>query len=162
MNKSETALIESLIGDLMRERNLTLSVAESCTGGLVMHRLTNISGSSAYLMGGFVTYSNDAKMEFAGVQPETLETYGAVSEQTAAEMANGVRGAFNTDLALSVTGIAGPTGGTETKPVGLTYIALSSSEGVEVERHVWHGNRERNKAQSAEAALHLLFAFLTR
>jgi PncC family amidohydrolase len=157
-----TLPLEELIGQLLTERNLTVSAAESCTGGLILHRLTNVSGSSAYVMGGFVTYSNDAKMKFAHVNEQTLVDFGAVSEQTAGEMARGTRAAFDTDVAVSVTGIAGPGGGTETKPVGLTYIGLCTADAEHVIRRVWSGNREANKAQSAEAALQLLYDYLTR
>jgi nicotinamide-nucleotide amidase len=161
MSDQQTQLLEVLVGELLKARNLTISAAESCTGGLIMHRLTNVAGSSAYVMGGVVSYSNDAKMKFLGVQTETLNQYGAVSEQVAVQMAQGARRAFGTDIALSVTGIAGPGGGTEDKPVGLTYIALDMAERTETRRFVWSGDREQNKAHSAEAALQLLYTVLT-
>jgi nicotinamide-nucleotide amidase len=153
-------ILEARIGALLNKQHLTICAAESCTGGLILHRLTNVSGSSAYVMGGFVTYSNQAKIRFAHVAPQTLATYGAVSEQTAIEMARGTRQAFGADLAMSVTGIAGPGGGTPDKPVGLTYIALSAAQGEQVVRHVWPGDREANKAASAEAALQMLLEYL--
>ncbi len=153
--------LEITIGRLLTARNLTLSVAESCTGGLIMHRITNIAGSSAYLMGGMVVYGYAAKVKFAGVQQSTLEKYGAVSAETATEMARGVRAAYETDLAISVTGIAGPGGGMPNKPVGLVYIALDAASGTQVERHIWQSDREGNKALSAEAALALLHRHLT-
>ncbi|PJF31465.1 MAG: competence protein ComA [Candidatus Thermofonsia Clade 1 bacterium] len=153
--------LEVAVGRLLAARRLTLSVAESCTGGLIMHRLTNVAGSSAYLMGGMVVYSYEAKVKFAGVQQITLDQFGAVSAETASEMARGVRAAFETDFALAVTGIAGPGGGTPSKPVGLVYIALDSAHGIQVERHVWQSDREGNKAHSAEAALALLYRCLT-
>ncbi|HLY25213.1 MAG TPA: CinA family protein [Aggregatilineales bacterium] len=153
--------LEVRIGQVMRDRGLSVCAAESCTGGLILHRLTNVPGSSAYVMGGFVTYSNEAKVKFARVSKKTLMRHGAVSEETALEMAMGVRAAFGTDLALSVTGIAGPGGGTDHKPVGLTYIALGSPSGERVVRYVWTGDRESNKQQSAEAALKLLYDYLT-
>src|SRR4051812_44451335 len=149
--------LETRIGDILRERSLTITAAESCTGGLVWHRLTNVPGSSAYVLGGFVTYSNEAKVKFAKVRKETIRGHGAVSAQTEAEMAQGVRAAFGADLALSVTGIDGPGGGTQIKPIGLTFIALSVEGKERVISHVWTGDRESNKEQSADAALQLLY-----
>jgi nicotinamide-nucleotide amidase len=154
-------LLEVAVGRLLTARRLTLSVAESCTGGLIMHRLTNAAGSSAYLIGGMVVYSYASKVKFAGVQQSTLEHFGAVSAETAGEMARGVRTAFETDFALAVTGIAGPSGGLPNKPVGLVYIALDSASGTYVERHIWQSDREGNKAHSAQAALALLYRHLT-
>jgi PncC family amidohydrolase len=158
---TDTQSLEFRIGELLKSHGQTVAAAESCTGGLVLHRLTNISGSSAYVLGGFVTYSNEAKMKFAHVKPETLNQHGAVSEQTAAEMARGTRVAFGAHFALSVTGIAGPLGGTDTKPVGLTYVGLSTGAGEQVARYVWTGDREANKDSSAEAALQMLYNHLT-
>ena len=155
-------LLEVRVGKLLIARGWTISAAESCTGGLIMSRLTDISGSSAYVLGGAVTYSNEAKMQIVKVKAETLAQYGAVSEQTAAEMAVGARQLFGTHVALSVTGIAGPGGGTPTKPVGLTYIGLSA-EGLpesRVIRRVWEGDRVENKRSSADAALGLLIDYL--
>ena len=149
------------VGDALIANNLTISTAESCTGGLILSTLTDISGSSAYVMGGMVTYSNDAKMQHVRVQEQTLIQYGAVSEPVAREMAVGVRQVFDTDYALSVTGIAGPGGGTDEKPVGLTYIGLSGRDGiVAVQRHVWDGNRITNKQSSVHAALTLLLTMI--
>ena len=146
--------LEARIGAALRTLGWTISAAEWCTGGLVMHRLTNIAGSSSYVQGGVVTYSNEAKHKLIGVRDETLMAYGAVSEQTAAEMAQGVRALFDTDLAVSITGIAGPGGGTPDKPVGLTYIGLARrGQAPQVRQHVWDGDREANKQASAEAAL---------
>lgn len=161
MSRDDQSL-EIRIGELLKSRSQTVAAAESCTGGLILHRLTNVSGSSAYVLGGFVTYSNEAKIQFAHVNPETLNEHGAVSEQTAVEMARGTREAFGADFALSVTGIAGPGGGTDTKPVGLTYIGLSTRAGEEVARYVWTGDREANKDSSAEAALQMLYNYLTK
>jgi len=152
--------LEHVIAELLTRRSLTLAVAESCTGGLLAHRVTNVSGSSAYFLGGIVAYSNAAKERLLGVRHETLETWGAVSAETAVEMARGARQTFASDLALSITGIAGPTGGTLEKPVGLTFIGLVAPDGEWVERHVWGGNREANKTASAEAALDLLHRYL--
>lgn len=147
-------------GELLKKMGLTLSLAESCTGGLITHRITNISGSSNYLLGGVVAYSNEAKERLLGVPHETLLRYGAVSEETARAMAEGVRRLLVSDQALAVTGIAGPSGGTPEKPVGLVYIALAAEEEVRCERHIWKGDRLQNKAQSAEAALEMLIAYL--
>ena len=153
-------LLEYLVGELLRAQGLTLSLAESCTGGLLGHRLTNVAGSSDYFVGGAVTYSYDAKEWVLGVRHETLYDYGAVSEQTAKEMARGARRLFHTDMALSVTGIAGPGGGMPGKPVGLTYIALSARDQEACRRFVWTSDREENKNLSVEAALEMLMEYL--
>lgn len=152
--------LEGRVGNLLSARRQTVAAVESCTGGLILHRLTNIPGSSAYVMGGFVTYSNDAKMKFVGVQPNTLESYGAVSEQTAREMVIGCRAAFGVDIALSATGIVGPSGATETKPVGLVYIGLATADRTLVRQFNWLGDRETNKAHTADAALTMLLEAL--
>lgn len=161
MSSNERSL-EYHVGALLIARQQTVAVAESCTGGLVMHRLTNVPGSSVYFPGGAVTYSYEAKQQFLGVQAETLAVFGAVSSQTALEMARGVRAAFGTSFGIGVTGIAGPGGGTETKPVGLVYIALCSTDAGQVIERRWQSDREGNKQLSAEAALQLLFDWLTR
>jgi nicotinamide-nucleotide amidase len=146
--------LEVRVGALLKARGWTVCAAESCTGGLVLHRLTNIAGSSAYVLGGVVTYSNEAKQKLVGVREATLIAYGAVSEQTAAEMVMGVRALFDADLAVSITGIAGPGGGTPEKPVGLTYIGLlRRGQTPQVRRHIWQGEREAIKDASASAAL---------
>ncbi|MEP7292967.1 MAG: CinA family protein [Chloroflexota bacterium] len=147
-------LLEVRLAALLTARNWTVCAAESCTGGLVMHRLTNVAGSSAYVLGGIVSYSNQAKQKLLGVHEVTLIAYGAVSEQTATEMVTGVRAVFDADVAVSITGIAGPGGGTPEKPVGLTYIGLLLRDHEpQVRRHVWQGDREAVKTASAEAAL---------
>ncbi len=152
---------EKRIGELLSQRGWTLAVAESCTGGLLSHRITNVPGSSSYFQGGVVSYSNEAKERILGVPHETLVEHGAVSEETALAMAQGVRQLLGTEIALSVTGIAGPTGGTPEKPVGLVYIGLAA-DGVELcEKHIWKGDRTENKERSAEAALELLLKHLT-
>ncbi len=153
--------LEYRVGELLKARAETFTAAESCTGGLILHRMTNVAGSSAYVLGGIVTYSNEIKMQFVGVQPETLAAHGAVSRETAGEMARGVRKAFNADYAVSATGIAGPGGATETKPVGLVYIGLSGAGVDEVREYRWISDREGNKQLSAEAALQLLYDYLT-
>lgn len=147
-------------GKLLSARNATICAAESCTGGLILSSLTDIAGSSAYVLGGVVTYSNEAKMQLVGVPAATLEAHGAVSEPTARVMAEGARQLFRADYALSVTGIAGPGGGTPTKPVGLVYVGLAGPEGTKVERCLWESDRIGNKRLSAAAALRLLIAAL--
>lgn len=151
---------EIVVGRLLRQRGLTLAVAESCTGGLIGHRLTDVPGSSAYYIGAVVAYSSDVKRQILGVQQSTLRVHGVVSEQTAQEMAEGVRKLLHADVGIAVTGIAGPSGGTPEKPVGLTYVALAAHKGTWVERHLWNGDRWENRARSAEAALDLLRWYL--
>lgn len=158
-----SATLEAQVGMALRERGWTIGTAESCTGGLILHRLTNIAGSSAYVVGGIVAYSNTIKQNLLHVKQGTLLAYGAVSEQTAQEMALGARQVLKTDLAVSVTGIAGPGGGTAEKPVGLTYIGLAGPDDLLlVQRHLWDGDREAVKNASADAALRLVLDTLTR
>lgn len=146
--------LEARIGDALLAKKWTVCTAESCTGGLIAHRLTNIAGSSAWVLGGIISYANSVKEDLVGVRHETLVAYGAVSEQTAREMAEGVLEKFGSDLAVSVTGIAGPGGGSAEKPVGLVYIGLARKDGAtEVKRFVWSHDREGNKNASADAAL---------
>jgi len=152
--------VESVIGRLLRQHGLTLAVAESCTGGLVSHRITDVPGSSAYYLGSVTAYANAIKERVLHVRRRTLRRHGAVSEQTALEMAQGVRRLLRADVGLAVTGIAGPDGGTPEKPVGLVYVALAAPEGEWVERYVWNGDRWENKMRSAEAALDLLRRYL--
>jgi PncC family amidohydrolase len=148
------------IGDRLRNRQLTLAVAESCTGGLLGDMITDVPGSSDYFLGGVLAYSNQVKQSLLGVLAETLETHGAVSPQCAAEMAQGARRLLGSDVALSVTGIAGPGGDTADKPLGLTYIHLSAPGCERGMRAVWPGDRRANKMDSALAALHLLQDYL--
>ena len=124
-----TTLLEEVLKDYMHARGFKLATAESCTGGLVSHRITNISGSSEYYPGGVVAYSYEAKASMLGVAWDTLNTHGAVSEETVLEMARGARKLFDADIAVSVSGIAGPTGGTDEKPVGTTWVGLSTNDG---------------------------------
>lgn len=152
--------LEAVVGDLLRSQGLTLALSESCTGGLLGDRITNVSGSSDYFQGAIVAYASDVKRELLGVREQTLVRHGAVSEETAREMAQGARRVIGADLGVSITGIAGPTGGTPQKPVGLVYIGLAAPDGEWAERHVWEGDRRQNKAQSAEAALDLLRRYL--
>ncbi|MCY3799402.1 MAG: CinA family protein [Chloroflexi bacterium] len=149
------------VGAALIERRLRVCAAESCTGGLILSTLTDCAGSSAYVEGGVVSYSNKAKMRLLGVREETLIAKGAVSEEAAAEMAQGALAQYGADYALSVTGIAGPGGGTSEKPVGLTYIGLAGPDGyLQVARQVWDGDRIGNKLASVEAALAMLLAAL--
>ncbi len=152
--------LESVAGELLRERRMTLAVAESCTGGLLGHLVTNISGSSDYFVGGIISYSNDAKERILLVRGETLQEHGAVSEETAREMARGARRLLRADVALAVTGIAGPGGGTAEKPVGLTYLALATADHEICHKFVWDGDRASNKMSSARAALEMLIDYL--
>jgi len=154
--------LESQIGAILTDRHLTLAAAESCTGGLIGHRLTNVAGSSTYFLGGIVAYSYDAKEHLLGVHHNTLYDHGAVSKETAIEMARGARRVFGSDIAVSVTGIAGPGGGMPNKPIGLTWIALSAREGETAHQFVWQKDREGNKSDSAEAALKMILDYLTR
>ncbi len=148
------------MGKLLREKGLTLAVAESCTGGLLGMRLTEVPGSSDYFRGGVIAYSNAVKEAVLGVPRAILEGKGAVSPECARAMAEGVRRVLGADLALAITGIAGPTGGTPEKPVGLVYIALAHPGGVEVERHEFRGSRQGVRWSASEAALALLWRFL--
>jgi PncC family amidohydrolase len=137
-------------------RGLTLATAESCTGGLIGHLLTEVSGSSEYYLGGVISYSDGVKEHQLGVDARILANHGAVSAQTAVAMAEGVRSRFAASIAVSVTGIAGPTGGSDAKPVGLTYICVADDLGHDVRRYVWGADRSGNKLLSARAALELL------
>lgn len=148
------------VGETLEARDLTVTTAESCTGGLLGHVLTEVPGSSAWYLGGAVVYSDELKRALAGVPAVMIEARGAVSEDVAGALARGARERFGSDLGLSVTGIAGPTGGTPTKPVGLVFVAVADHAGVVVERHVWGGDRSANKRASAAAALRLLLARL--
>ena len=152
--------VEAVIGRLLTEKELTLAVAESCTGGLIGHRVTNVPGSSAYFRGSITAYAYDVKETLLSVPRETLDEHGAVSAPTARQMAKGARRAINTDLGISATGIAGPGGATPEKPVGLVYLGLAAADVVWVESRVFHGDRLENKVSSAEAALDLLRRYL--
>ena len=148
-------LAERLQG-LCLGRGVTVALAESCTGGLVADAITDVAGSSGYFTGGVVSYSNEAKETLLDVPRAMLEAHGAVSAQVARAMAEGARARFGADVAASVTGIAGPDGGSDAKPVGLTYVAVADADGVDVRRQVWPGDRAANKVSSAAAVLELL------
>ncbi|HEX9090064.1 MAG TPA: CinA family protein [Anaerolineales bacterium] len=154
--------LEVLVGELLRQHGLWLAVAESCTGGLIGHRLTNVAGSSDYFIGGVISYANEAKMKLLGVRQDTLEGHGAVSQETALEMARGIRVTLRADIGLSVTGIAGPSGGTPEKPVGTVWIGLSSANEEYARHFLWSGNRLKIKEQSAHTALELLRQYLQK
>ena len=153
--------MEQDIGNLLKKRNLTLGVVESATGGLISHRLTNVSGASLYYKGSITAYSNEIKIKVVGVSVETISQYGAVSNQVAKEMAQGGRQTLDVDICIADTGIAGPTGATPGKPVGLFYIGLADESGAYSQRHVFTGDREQNKRSAAEAALNWLKEYLT-
>jgi PncC family amidohydrolase len=148
------------LGAQLSEQNLTIALAESCTGGMLTSILTDIAGSSHYVAGGVVSYSNFAKMRVLEVSPETLDAHGAVSPETAREMARGVRALLQTDLALSVTGIAGPGGGAPEKPVGLVYLHLAAEDIDWGEMHVWPYHRIGNKQASVAAGLRLALRYV--
>jgi len=148
-------------GAACRERSVRLTTVESCTGGLVAHLITEIAGSSDYFIGGLVTYSNDLKVDLVDVPAEVLAAHGAVSAQVARAMADGARRRLGADVAVAVTGVAGPDGGTPAKPVGLTYVAVADADGDDVQRFVWDAHRSGNKRMSAAAALELVIARLS-
>jgi nicotinamide-nucleotide amidase len=152
--------LEGVVGKLLLENKKKIAVAESCTGGMIGTRLTNVPGSSQYFDRGVITYSNQAKTELLGVPKETIEKNGAVSEQVAILMAEGVRRLAKTDLGVSVTGIAGPTGGTPQKPVGLVYIGLAHEKGSVAKKFLFGENRYSNRERSAQAALNMVRLFL--
>ena len=147
--------LEDVVGKLLIKNRKTIATAESCTGGLIGDRLTNISGSSLYYKGGIVAYSNSVKEKTIGVKKETLDSAGSVSEETALEMARGIRNKLNADIGLSTTGIAGPKGGTKEKPVGLVYIAISYDSGEKVYRFTFTPYRKTNKLMTSQAALNI-------
>ena len=148
--------LESVVGKLLSEQGMTLATAESCTGGTIAQLLTSVSGASAYYMGGVVAYANEAKEQLLGVKRATLEQYGAVSRQTAEEMALGAKRRFATDYAIATTGIAGPTGGTEDKPVGTVWIAVATPSGVEAQCFSFGDDRSKNVMRASYQALRWL------
>lgn len=155
-----TESLESEIGRILHARGLKLALAESCTGGLIGDRITNVIGSSEYFLGGVQAYAYEAKVALLGVSWETLRAHGAVSRETALEMARGVQNLLSADISLSVTGIAGPGGGTAEKPVGTTWVSLVARDGEWARKFQFPGNRRENKTSSAAAALQLLLDYL--
>jgi len=148
--------LEQIVSYYLQMRSATLAVAESCTGGLLAERLTSVSGSSRYFMGGVVAYSNDLKVKLAEVPADLLDHFGAVSEQVAKALAEGIRKRCGTTLGLGITGVAGPTGGTAEKPVGLVYDALASESGTEVIQRNFPGDRQRIRFFASQQALDMV------
>lgn len=151
---------ETALGEMLAARRLTLAVAESCTGGLLGQRITSVSGSSRYFLGGIISYSNSAKIQQLGVDPVTLECKGAVSVETASQMARGACKMFGADLGVSITGIAGPEGGSVEKPVGLVFVGASHGDRCEVGEYHFDGGREEIRMQASQAALELISRYL--
>ena len=152
----EKDTLEQIVGSLLKEKKQTLSLAESCSGGLIAHLVTSVPGSSGYFMGGVVSYSYESKTKMLGVTTETLEKFGAVSEEVVTQMALGAKKEFKTDWAVSASGIAGPDGGMEGKPVGTVWIAVAGPNGVKAKKFQFGGDRERNIAVTAITALNIL------
>lgn len=152
--------LEKKIGKILRERSLTLGLAESCTGGLVAGRVTSIPGSSAYFMAGFVTYSNSAKTKFLAVPDRLIKQHGAVSDAVARHMAKGVRETAGADIGISITGIAGPAGGSPEKPVGTVFVGLATIKNVCVRKFLFNGSRHKIRKQSSVEALTILLDYL--
>jgi len=146
----------------LKKQKVTIATAESCTGGLIANSLTDIPGSSDYFERGVVSYSNKSKTELLGVPEKLIKEHGAVSEQVAKAMAEGIRKKSNVDIGVSTTGIAGPTGGTDEKPVGLVYIAISTSKDTTVRKYNFTGNRLQNKERACNAALWMIFDYLKK
>nr|HID60159.1 CinA family protein [Desulfobacterales bacterium] len=151
--KEKRNSIEEEVGQLLTSLKITIAVAESCSGGLICHRLTSVSGSSRYFERGIITYSNRSKVEMLGVPEDIIDKHGAVSRETAVAMAEGVRRLASTDLGLSVTGIAGPTGGSPEKPVGTVFMALSSKEKTVWKKYLFEGDRASVTWKTSEMAL---------
>jgi len=150
------------VSDELKKHKVTIATAESCTGGLLSHSLTNISGSSDYFDCGIISYSNTAKMQLLGVPQQLLQHHGAVSKEVAEAMAKGIRQKAQVDYGLSTTGIAGPTGGTKEKPVGLVYIGIATQDTVIVKQYLFSGDRLSNKESACTAALELLLFLLAQ
>ncbi|WP_407399468.1 CinA family protein [Anaerovibrio sp.] len=153
-------LLEEEAGKLLLDSHQTIACAESCTGGLLTSRLTDVAGSSAYVLGSIVSYTNEVKISHLGVNEETLKQFGAVSEQTAREMAGGVRGRISADIGVGITGIAGPGGGSVEKPVGLVYISIAGPKGVIVVENHFKGSRSEIKKQTTDKALTMLIEYI--
>lgn len=157
----ENETLEAIVGNLLREKGETVSTAESCTGGLIAHKLTSIAGSSDYFIGSVISYANQVKTDTLGVSISNINKYGAVSQQVVVQMAEGVKKQMKTDYAMAVSGIAGPTGGTEEKPVGTVWIAIATPNGTTAKKFIFSQNRQRNIEISANTALNLLRKSLT-
>jgi nicotinamide-nucleotide amidase len=148
--------LEQIVGYYLQMRNATLAVAESCTGGLLAERITSVGGSSRYFLGGAVVYSNNLKTAFADVPAELIEKHGAVSGEVAAALAEGIRKRCGATFGLGITGVAGPTGGTEEKPVGLVFHALASEKGTELVQRNFPGDRKRIRWFASQQALDMV------
>ena len=153
--------LEKLIGDRLRDRGWTLAIAESCTGGLICDRITDVPGSSDYFEGGMVNYSNESKAKHLGIPLDYIRKYGAVSPQVARRMAQGVRKAFGTTFGLSTTGVAGPTGGTKRSPLGRVFIGIASGRKTYVRQEDFKGSRREIKRKTAEISLEFFFEMVT-
>ena len=153
--------LEKTIGDHLRNKGWTLAIAESCTGGLICDRITNVPGSSDYFEGGMVTYSNESKAKLLGIPLDYIKRYGAVSPQVAKKMAQGVRKAFSTTFGLSTTGVAGPTGGTKRSPLGRVFIGIASGRKTYVRQEDFKGSRREIKRKTAEISLEFFYEMLT-
>ena len=147
--------------DRLEDNGLTISVAESCTGGMICNLITNTPGSSRYFMGGVVSYSNESKIDILGVDKDLIIKYGAVSKQVASQMAKGVRRITNADIGISTTGIAGPEGGTPEKPVGLCYIGISTGNSTNARKFIFQGNRLQIKKSATNQAIENLLSILS-
>lgn len=152
--------LEYKVGRMLADNRLTIACAESCTGGLLSGRLTAVPGSSAYVMGGVVSYTNEVKVSHLGLSPEILAAHGAVSGETAGRMAEGIRSRMDTDIGVGITGIAGPGGATDTKPVGLVYIAVSGNNGTVTLRNIFAGSRHQVRWQATEKALKMVREYI--
>ena len=152
--------IEKRIGKMLKERGLKIAVAESCTGGLISSRITDISGASDYFEAGITTYSNESKIRLLNIPEDIVDRYGAVSEETAKSMAEGVKKTVHADIGVSVTGIAGPTGGTEGKPVGTVFIGLATKKATYVRKFFFDGNRLEIRRKTSDAAFMLVEEYL--
>jgi nicotinamide-nucleotide amidase len=152
--------LEKAIGNLLKERGWTISISESCTGGLICDRITNVAGSSDYFEGGMVNYSNESKAKHLGIPLDYINRYGAVSPQVARKMAQGIRKAFHTTFGLSTTGVAGPTGGTKRSPIGRVFIGISDGRRTWVRKEDLKGNRKMIKRKAAEKSLEFFYGTL--
>ena len=160
MAQNRSTTLESMIGRVLHQHNYTIACAESCTGGLLTSRLTDVAGSSAYVKSSIVSYTNEVKINLLKVKPETIEKFEVTSKEVALEMAEGVKNLMGSDIGVGVTGVAGPTGSTEKSPVGYVYIAVSGPCGNIVEEHHIIGNRLEVKWQATEAALMMIRKYL--
>lgn len=153
---SDNDTIEANIGKILTEKQLTIALAESCTGGLITSRITDIAGSSSYLMGSIICYTNKIKSDFVKVPPQIIIDHGAVSSQTASLLATGIRQEFTASIGMGITGIAGPTGATPTKPIGTVFIAIDGPSGIQCKQYTFSGQRTDIKYCISQAALHML------